>query len=99
MKVIYIDNKIQNEETENPQLIDGELYYWEVYPIRLRYDTLQEEISHMRKLGKTKYLLIHEVRGVDKYFCDQGCKLGEGCKEYYVEGNHGLMLDGFKIKN
>jgi len=90
MQVIFVDNPIQDENTKDPQLIDGKLYCWSVKPIKLR-GTLSDEIA-MISNKKTKYFLIHDVMSTHKYFCDQGCKSGEGCKKHYKEDDHALIV-------
>jgi len=97
MKVIYISTPIQDEYTKDPQLIDGRLFYWNTMLIKWRGPFL-DEINYLAERGDIEYLLIYDILPVDKYFCDQGCKVGTGCKKDYVENNHALLINCFKIK-
>lgn len=96
MKVIWIDKPMQDDSTPEPQLIDGVRYNWCVKTRKLHCDSLQEELQQWKKYDvypNAKYILIHEVRSVEKIFCDQDCKPNEpGCKSKYIEDNHALML-------
>lgn len=99
MKVIYVNTPTQGPETETPQLIDGEVKHWEVRAIKLRgNETLNGWIKREGERGDIEYLLIHEIESMNRYFCDQGCKPGEGCKKEYSEDNHALMVSYYKIK-
>ena len=98
MKVIYIENSIQDENTENPELMDGVLYHWKTQPLKLR-GTFKEHI-HLFSLRHpdVKYFLISDIHSTHKYFCDQGCKPGEGCKKYYTEDDHAIIIYYYTIK-
>ena len=98
MKVVYVVNSVQDKNTENPELIDGVLYSWKTERVKLR-GTLKEEIDKIyRRYPDAIYLLINDVESTTKYFCDQGCKPGEGCKKYYSEGDHALIMSYYVIK-
>ena len=97
MKVIYVENSVQDENTKNPQLIDDNLYYWKTQLRKVR-GTFKEEILTLSEMPYTKYLLIQDFIPTDKGFCDQGCKPGEGCKKNYIEDNHGLFISCYIIK-
>jgi hypothetical protein len=100
MTVIFIDNPVQDETTENPQLIDGELYHWEVKTSKIRTKRLRDELTNNRHYSDgVKYVLIYDVISVHSHFCDQGCLPGEGCKVNYSEDNHAMMLRYYLIKN
>lgn len=45
MTIIHVDRPSQNEFTENPQLIDGEVKYWEVKGIKIKTRKLSEWIK------------------------------------------------------
>lgn len=96
MKVIWIDKPMQDGNTLEPQLIDGERYNWCVKTRKLNCTSLQEELQKWKEYDlfpNAKYILLHEVRSVEKLFCVQDCKPNEpGCREKYIKDNHALML-------
>lgn len=102
MKIVWVDKPLQDKNTSNPQLIDGKLYYWNVKAMKLRYNSIQEEISQWHQYGKNldvKYFLIYDVKSINKLFCDQGCKPNQpGCRSKYIEDNHALMIRCYLIK-
>jgi hypothetical protein len=95
MKIIYVENSVQNENTTHPQLIDGNIYFWKTQFIKLP-GSFKDMIN--KCCNSIKYLLIYDVITVDKYFCDQGCQPGEGCKKDYKENNHAIMMSYSIIK-
>jgi hypothetical protein len=96
MKIVWIDKPMQDDNTMEPQLIDGVRYNWCVKTRKLNCTSLQEELQQWKESGvhsDAKYILIHEVMSVEKLFCDQDCKPNEpGCREKYIKDNHALML-------
>jgi hypothetical protein len=96
MKIIWVDRPMQDSNTLEPQLIDGEIYNWCVKTRKLHCTSLQEELQKWKEHdvhSDAKYILIHEVSSAEKLFCDQDCKPNEpGCRSKYVEDNHALML-------
>lgn len=96
MNIVWIDRPKQDSNTLVPQLIDGERYSWEVKTRKLSCNSLQEELQKWKEYGvhsDAKYILIHEVRSIEKLFCDQDCKPNKpGCRSKYVEDNHALVL-------
>ena len=94
MKTIFINNPAQDENTKDIQLIDGVFYHWNTRAIKLR-GTLKDkiaELSNRVKDRKVKYLLLYDVISTTRYFCDQGCKPGEGCKKNYKENDHAIII-------
>ena len=96
MKIIWVDRPMQDSNTLEPQLIDGERYNWCVKTRKLRCTSLQEELQQWKEYGvhsDAKYILIHEVHAINKLFCDQNCKpIEHVCRSKYIEDNHALML-------
>jgi hypothetical protein len=102
MQIIYVDRPEQNKETENPFLINGELYEWKVRSKKLRHTSLQNELDDLKKsdrLHTIKYFLIYDIVSINKYFCTHPeCQeIGSGCKKYYIADDHALMLRCAKI--
>ena len=97
MEIIFVDKEIQNEESTEIQLINGETHHWKTKLIKL-YGTFQEYLNTYLRRDDIKYFLIHDIKSGEKGFCDQGCKVGEGCKKYYSENNHVVWLNCAIIK-
>lgn len=92
MKVVYIENPLQDEYTMSPQLIDGKILYWTARSIKTT-QTFQEFLSSIKECyDNVEYVLIHNIIPCDRYLCDQGCKPGYGCKQEYKEDNHAIFI-------
>ncbi len=37
-------------------------------------------------------LYIYDISSCDRYFCDQGCTAGMGCKKDYSPDNHSIRI-------
>ena len=98
MKVVYINKNSQDENTIEPQLIDGKILHWKV-GIRKFNTSLQDFIEKMTEFRPdVEYILIYDVISTTRYFCDQGCKPGSGCKKDYSEDDHAIFIDHAIIK-
>tara|TARA_R110000796_G_scaffold248124_1_gene374518 strand:- start:2987 stop:3388 length:402 start_codon:yes stop_codon:yes gene_type:complete len=101
MKVRYIDKKIQDKDTENPQLIDGEVLYWEASLDKMRGDlNLKQWIRYLTFFRpEITTLLIYDVSSCDRFYCfNPECQeVGSGCKSKYIENNHSLMVSYAKV--
>lgn len=107
MEIYYVDREYQGPETENPLLINGEHKTWKMDWISHHGDnfsrdrespdykcTLQGWIESIRlKRPYTKTIFIHDVRAVEGIFCDQGCKIGHGCRKGYKLNNFILLIN------
>jgi len=103
MKIVWVDKPLQDDYTLEPQLIDGVRYNWCIKTRKLRCTSLQEELQQWKEYGvhkDAKYILIHDVKAINKLFCDQDCKPNQpGCREKYIEDNHALILRYAIIEN
>ena len=101
MKVYYIDKEIQDKNTENPQLIDGEVLYWEVQSEKMRGDlNFRQWINYLSFFRPDiTTLLIYDIRSCDRHYCfNPECQeVGSGCKSSYIPDNHSLRVEYAKI--
>ena len=101
MKIYYIDKEIQDENTENPQLIDGEILYWKVRTERMKGDlTFRQWVNYLSFFRpEITTLLIYDVISCDRMFCfhPECQEVGSGCKSKYIENNHAIMISYAKI--
>lgn len=92
MKIAFVENPAQDEFTTKCQIIDGKVLHWIVRSAKVT-QTLQEFITTIKECyDNVEYLLIYDIKPCDRYFCDQGCQPGHGCKEKYVEDNHANLI-------
>ena len=61
-------------------------------------ETLSQHIERLTYRLDIAHLIIHDIISCDRYFCDQGCKVGSGCKKDYTPDNHSLMMIATVIK-
>lgn len=61
-------------------------------------ETLSQHIERLTYRLDIAHLIIHDIISCDRYFCDQGCKVGSGCKKDYTPNNHSLMMIATVIK-
>lgn len=98
MKTVYVNSKVQDENTVEPQLIDGKLFHWSIGTRKIN-TSLQDFIEKMEECRPdAEYLLIYDVISTTRFFCDQGCTPGNGCKSKYSENDHALFIDYAIIK-
>lgn len=92
MKIICVETPVQNESTINPQVIDGKILHWKARSVKTP-KTLQEFITSIKECyDNIEYFLIYDIIPCDRYFCDQGCEPGYGCKTEYKEDNHAIFI-------
>ncbi len=94
MKVVYINKSSQDENTslQDIQLIDGKIFQWKVRSMKIN-TSLQDFIEKMIEFRPdVEYLLLHDVISTTRYFCDQDCKPGSGCKKDYSEDDHAIFI-------
>lgn len=61
-------------------------------------ESLAQYIERLTYRLNVEHLIIHDVKSCDRYFCDQGCEVGHGCKKYYTPDNHSLIILATVIK-
>lgn len=106
MKVYFVDNPEQNENTINPQLFDGEIKYWKTNPTLSRGRTLAEHIKLYKEYKPyITELYIYDVKGFCGVSCDQ-CKMGSetGCYSVF-RGDlrnpelYRIIIDSYEVRD
>ena len=105
MEVHFVDSSEQNENTLNPQLINGEVKHWKTTRRVSRYKKLSEHIKAYKELRPyIKELFIYDVEGILGILCDQDCKLGgkSGCfagmnENKYDSKHYGIIINSFEV--
>jgi hypothetical protein len=100
MKVYYIDKEVQDENTENPQLIDGEVLYWKAHTEYLRGLNFREWLDRLRLYRPDiTTLLIYDIMSRNRYIClhPECQEIGSGCKSKYIEDDHAIAIKCVKI--